>query len=165
MFRRMFILLFACLATAITGELCVASAQRIQERAYTVNHRCDTDDQLRITKVTLARSETRVQVTFKCNNPDGCAPCTAPPGHKEAFFLKDAKTGKKYDLLNVKGIAILPKRSNMAYGESLFFTLSFAKVADSLNSFHLIEGEVEPAPDPQTGFIPVMWRFMNVRFR
>jgi hypothetical protein len=104
-------------------------------------------------------------VTLVCRAENDTWITTAPPRHKEAFFIVDPRNRTQYHLLNVRGIGIMPRRTQLRKGGSCTVELTFERISDSMRSLHLIEGEQEPAPAPATGVAPISWRFMNVKFR
>jgi hypothetical protein len=140
-----------------------SNGNKPQTRTYKVSHVCDTDSRLKITEVKITADETVVTLVFTADMDTIVR--TAPPGHKEAFFLRHPKSKKKFDLLNVSGIAITPQCTYVRKGTQISFSLTLERIDDSMDSFHLIEGEVEPTPDPVTGVPFISWKFMNVKFR
>lgn len=120
---------------------------------YQLSHVCRTEARLKITKVTITADETLIDLEWnetQNNYPIGIY----PPGHDMAFYIADAQTGKKYNLLDSSGIAIRPNVNRLNSGNKINFQLVFEKIA--MKRFHLIEGKLPTET-------MVTWHFTNIK--
>ncbi len=128
------------------------------DKTYKLNRSCDTDKGLKLTRVVFSTKKTALTLTYTNLGASPVDICTPPPGHREAFFILDPTTNRKFGLTDVEKIAIKPAQSTIQSKRSLTFTLTFEALPMATKRFHLIEGEVEPEGGVTS------WRFMNVRF-
>ncbi len=136
-----------------------SSTQRKLNGEYKMSVACNTYPDLNITKVKVADDETIISFSYTNKGEATIYIMTAPPGHKEAFFIMSTDNSKKYNLLNIEGIAIKPSKTYVKAGATVYFTLTFERIADSMTRFHVIEGEIEPSDGL------VSWRFLNVKLK
>lgn len=128
---------------------------------YSLDVVCDTNSELRITKITIAENKTIVNLVFKATRTPRIR--TAAPGQQSAFYIADPNSRDEYKLLNVEGIAMDPVWTELQEGESLDFKLTFERIPDSLTTFHLIEGKTQNFSED--GLPTRSWTFMNVKLR
>jgi hypothetical protein len=147
--------LFALAAAAVL--LCAgASLSAPDERDYPLNIVCSGEARLKLTRVRITKQATFITLVWQ-NKPGDTVPLTvAPPGHREAYFIKSTTGKERWDLLDATGIAIKPEYTKSPPGGRIEFVLKFERIPDSMPKFHLIEGDVQPVDGNTT------WHFLNV---
>lgn len=134
---------------------------------YTMDVVCDTNAQISIKGIEITDTKTIIGLTFNNIKIGDEVPTdkirTAAPGQQTAFYIADPDTRVEYKLLNVEGIALEPKFTQVTEGETVDFTLTFERIPNYLTRFHLIEGKVQAVgPDNQP---LTTWTFMNVNLK
>jgi hypothetical protein len=122
------------------------------QATYLINKQCNTQPSAKITTITITDDETIIDISFKNNSNKTIIVGIYPPGHDMAFFITDVTHAKKYQLLDFKGVGLMPIGTNVKPGENLKFKLIFEKTL--VNRFHVIEGKL-----PTKG---TEWHFSNI---
>ncbi|MDH3591459.1 MAG: hypothetical protein OER88_06250 [Planctomycetota bacterium] len=128
-------------------------------REYQVDQVSDSIALLRIVGVTVTGDATKVMFRYQADEQSRRIG-VHPPGHSGAFVITDADgAAGTYALVESRGIATLPARTNVARGESHDFTLVFVPLPTPVRRVHISEGTYAP----ETG--ETSWRFTNVVLR
>jgi hypothetical protein len=136
-----------------------ATPMPLQNGTYEMNTACDTNPELRITRVTQSDTKTIIDLAFTSQGTSKIR--TAAPGQQTAFYIADPDTRTEYKLLNVEGIAMEPVWTELTeVGQTVNFRLTFERIPDALTKFHLIEGKVISVTED--GLPAHNWTFMNV---
>ncbi|MBM3457996.1 MAG: hypothetical protein FJX77_05640 [Armatimonadetes bacterium] len=140
-----------------TPEVLVAKAPTaVRSGFYSLGTTATNCPQLTLESVQVTADATLLRLRFSGHG----SIATAPPGHEEAFYLQDADTGTRYELLGVEGIAITPSRQRSLDEESVEFTLRMEPLGRDVRRFHLIEPDPWPA-NPWFHY----WEFHDVALR
>jgi len=148
------------MAVVLLLFLCACSKER-SPREYIINKVCDTEPRLKITKIMVTDKETIVNCKYffktlgrKAQNPGGEALGVAPPGDQAAIAIIADGSGKKYKLLKVTGIPILPDSVHPRDGDVLDIVLVFERIDDSVKKINIIEGNAG---------MSIIWQFLNIQ--
>ncbi len=126
---------------------------------YKLNKRSYTASNLKIKRIIVTDDETVVHFKYTNYKGNKFAKGVASgggigiylAGHKGAFRIVSTDGKKRYLLTDSSGIGIRPDGTNIPIDKSKEFTITFPRIDDSMNRFHLMEGNVKNA-----------WHFMNV---
>ena len=152
------------ISLAILAFLMAISISAVAEQAvYEMEKPSDTSPETVITKVIVSDDETIIYMRHTNKHPYYSFPVgLLPPGHESAFFIRDAKSRKKFELLESHGIGIWPAPTHVSPGESLQFVVVFEAIDKDMKRFHLIEGNDYQANDGQE---TESWHFLNVELK
>lgn len=127
--------------------------------AYSVEKVADTVPFLRITKVAVSGSSTKITFRYTASGDQDRRIGVHPPGHGGAFRIQATTGTATYALTGVRRVAVLPDRTLVPQGSSREFTLVFEAIPETMNAFHVGEGDY----DPESG--ESAWHFRDVEFR
>lgn len=117
---------------------------------YELNTKCSTSPYLTLNKITVDENGTALEFTYEGND---AWIGVNPPGNDDAFYLLDSVTGKKYTLVNVEGIELLPLKTQVDKETPVTFTMTFEKL--QTRKFHCFEGY-------DNGTEASVWYFKNL---
>ncbi len=140
--------------TLLAGLIWVLVPLWADARVYTINQVSDTQPLLTLTQADRTRSSTTMTFSYTARDSDRKIGIY-PPGHDLAFYITNIGKTKKYHLLQVSDIAILPNETVVKARTTHIFRLTFPSVPDV---FHLIEG-TQQLPNA------IAWYFSNVRLK
>lgn len=145
------------LAAVLLGVALLTACSKSLDGEYALDVPSDTDPNVHITKVIISEDATVVRLRVVCPQTArlGSTMGVFPPGHQLAFYIMSTDRSKRFNLVGVEGVAIRPNATRLRAGESLEFSLTFERIDNKMNHFHLIEGEAE-----HTRGTP--WHFLNV---
>jgi hypothetical protein len=125
---------------------------------YKVDKTAVRTPQLRVTKVQVSKSATRVTCEYAAGERTRRVGINGP-GKKGAFVITDANNGKKYAVRSASGIATLPERTTVEPRTTLKFVLEFEPLAEGTAKIHVGEGEY--APDPGE----ITWQVRDIELK
>jgi hypothetical protein len=147
--KKIIFAVLACVLSFSNPSLSFAADQ-----SYEMSVKCRTDSDLSLKRVTITNDETILDMEYVSTGSNKIS--VYPPGHDMAFYISDVASGKRYNLLDMEGIAIKPNRNHLGQGDVLKFRLTFEKI--SMNRFHLIEGKLPTESS-------ITWHFTNIKLQ
>lgn len=138
----------ACFQIACGGGL---------EGEYSLNLPSKTQPEVLLTRVNVLKDKTIIGLRMDWPSTRAAVNSIGvfPPGHQMAFFIMSTDRSRRFNLLDVEGVAIRPTFTSVRPGENVEFTLTFERIDDDMSRFHLIEGDLEL----ESG---TPWHFLNV---
>lgn len=121
--------------------------------AYSSQDGTCSDPSLRIKTIVDEGEVTKITLTFRAL--DYVEVSLYPPGTEKAFYVIDAESGQRYELIGFEGVPAAPGYSSYRPHEVVYMNLIFSKIQAS--RFNLIEG----SHSSREGF----WTCMNVKRR
>jgi hypothetical protein len=112
------------------------------EKAFNVNFPCNNDPNLTIKQIVLGKTETRVYLHVDNKGRQTYQISTSPPGQADTFFLEAADQHRHVQLTRSTGIAVSPRKQDVAPGGKVDFVLYFPAIDESWGPVDLHEGEV-----------------------
>ena len=123
-------------------------------QTFKLNHHSTIDNDIQIVSVEYKDDSTVVNLEYVLSG-EAYEIGISPVNDASAFVLTDVTHTKRFKLLEIKGIAILPKTNNLVKkGDNVHFSLVFEKT--SLREFDMFEGYVHNSDYEY-------WHFENVK--
>ncbi len=129
---------FAAALVLAVGFLFTAGSSYSAEKSYDISQSANTQPQLVLQSVVTTDDATILNMEWRATENQEIA--VFPPNHEMAFYITDSKRSKKYELIEVEGIAVKPLIDIVEAGDVVKFTLTFENIPASMKSFDLIEG-------------------------
>lgn len=117
----------------------------------------DDDPSIRITRILIDNSATHISMRYENTNSEEVSVWVEAPDSVGAFYITDS-VGRRYELINVDGIAVGPSANILAPGDMVNFTLAFERLNDTVTEFNVIEAGLG---DPNMNY----WRFSGIFFK
>lgn len=150
---RVFIFLLALILGSPAAEAGAGAGE-----VFKLNRRSVTAPDAMISEIRLGDRETVVQIEYRNSTGSGWVR-VFPPGSRDAFFLVDKETSKKYHLIRSRGVPVHPQKATVDRGSRLSLTLWFEAVPFS--KFDLMEGDSPlEAATAHDGSRP--WHFVDI---
>lgn len=109
---------------------------------YRLNVPCKSDPNLLVRTVIIESEKTIIE--FRDHNRNSQEELNArlyPPGHPNAFVISSIDQTKKFHIVDIEGMAIAPKYRVIGPGEYVDFSVTFERIDNSMNRFHVTEGQ------------------------
>lgn len=113
-------------------------------RVYEMTKRSEEDPDFTLTRVTVEPTGTKLDFTMKASTREFTI-AVSPVGHDHAMFI-ETPDGKKYPFQRAVGITTNPERTTVPHRGSVSFTLVFAPIDPSVQTFSVFEGEDSKNP-------------------